>query len=239
MPSPPKFCVFEPNTNAAVGNPSHFYSWEHLPNYFLHSQLVRDCIVEMTHERMFPLDNRAVADIGCGAGRWLLEFAQWEGRNLHGIDLEESRIRRAMELLPSADLHTGDARRLPWANDSFDLVSQFTLFTSILNDAVKKQIAAEMLRVLKPGGVILWYDFRVNNPRNRGVRGIAKAEIHSLFPGCTIRLRRVTLAPPLARMTVPLSWIAASILEKLPFLRTHHLGIIRKAGGPVSQASPR
>jgi len=219
--------------------PSHFYSWEHLPNYFLHSQLVRECIVELSREHMFPLENRAVADIGCGAGRWLLEFAQWEGRNLHGIDLDESRVRRAMEMLPSADLHSGDARRLPWANNSFDLVSQFTLFTSILNDAVKKQIAAEMLRVLKPGGVILWYDFRVNNPRNRGVRGIAPAEIRSLFPDCAVRLRRVTLAPPLARITVPVSWIAASAFEKLPFLRTHHLGIIRKITGASSQASSK
>jgi hypothetical protein len=85
-----------------------------------------------------------------------------------------------------------------------------------------------MLRVVKPDGLILWFDFRVNNPRNRNVRAIDPAEIHSLFPNCDIRLRSVTLAPPLARAVVPISWIAAGLLEKVPFLRTHYLGIIHK-----------
>jgi ubiquinone/menaquinone biosynthesis C-methylase UbiE len=177
---------------------------------------------------MFPLENRSVADIGCGSGRWLLEFAQWEASGLHGIELDPGRLQRAKERLPSADLQTGDARHLPWADNSFDLVSHFTVFSSILNDSVRKQIAAEMLRVAKPGGVVLWYDFRVNNPRNPNVRGVTAREIRELFPGCDIRLRSVTLAPPLARAVVPVSWIAALLLEKLPFLRTHYLGIIRK-----------
>lgn len=208
--------------------PQDYYSWGRLSNYFHHTQLVRDCITELNREHMFPLVNRCVADIGCGSGKWLLEFAQWDASALHGIDLDESRIRLAKDQLPSADLHAGDARQLPWQNDSFDLVSQFTLFTSILNDTVKKQIAQEMLRVVKPNGAILWFDFRYNNPWNRSVSGIASAEIHSLFPNCEIKLRRVTLAPPLARRIVPISWIAASVLEKSPFLRTHYLGIIRK-----------
>ena len=208
--------------------PHDFYSWGRLSNCFHHTQLVRDAIAELTREKMFPLENRRVADIGCGSGRWLLEFAQWDASDLHGIDLDESQIRRAKERFPSADLHAGDARHLPWEDYSFDLVSQFTLFTSILNDTVKRQIAQEMLRVVKPDGVILWFDFRFDNPHNSSVSGIESDEIHSLFPDCAIRLRRVTLAPPLARLVVPISWIAASLLEKVPLLRTHNLGIIRK-----------
>jgi SAM-dependent methyltransferase len=208
--------------------PRDFYSWGRLSNYFLDTQLVRDCITELTRERMFPLENRSVADIGCGSGRWLLEFAQWEAKDLHGIELDESRLRHARERLASADLCTGDARYLPWRDESFDLVSQFTLFSSILNDSMKRRIAAEMMRVTKPTGIILWFDFRINNPRNANVRGIDAAEIRSLFPGCKVRLRRVTLAPPIARAVIPLSWIGASILEKIPFLRTHYLAIIRK-----------
>jgi SAM-dependent methyltransferase len=208
--------------------PRDFYSWGRSPNCFHHTQLVRAAIAELTRENMFPLENRRVADIGCGTGRWLLEFAQWDANDLHGIDLDEFQIQRAKQRFPLADLHAGDARRLPWEDNSFDLVSQFTLFTSILSETVKKQIAQEMVRVLKPCGVIVWFDFRFDNPRNRSVRGIGSDEIHSLFPDCAIRLRRVTLAPPLARLVVPISWIAASLLEKVPLLRTHNLGIIRK-----------
>jgi len=208
--------------------PRDFYSWSRLPNYFADSQLVRDCIAELKRENKFPLENLSVADIGCGSGRWLLEFAQWEASEIHGIELDEARWRRAKDRLPSADLHVGDARHLPWADGSFDLVSQFTLFSSILNGTVKKQVAAEMARVAKPNGVILWFDLRFNNPRNPGVRGIGAKEIERLFPDCDVRLRSVTLAPPIARLVVPVSWVAACVLEKLPFLRTHYLGVIRK-----------
>ena len=209
--------------------PQGFYSWERESNCFTYTQLIRECISQLTQEKIFPLTNRSVADIGCGTGTWLLEFAQWEASELYGIDLDESRIARAKARFPSATLQVGDARHLPWPSNSFDLVSQFTVFTSILNETVKKQIAREMWRVTKPGGVILWFDFRVNNPRNKSVRGISSNEIHSLFPDCSIRLRRVTLAPPLARRIVPVSWIAACLLEKIPVLRTHYLGIIRKS----------
>jgi ubiquinone/menaquinone biosynthesis C-methylase UbiE len=208
--------------------PQSFYRWDRTFNYFAQTQLVRECIVELTREKMFPLENRSVADIGCGTGTWLLELAQWGASDLHGIDLDESQIERARSRFPSAQVHVGDARELPWQSNSFDLVSQFVLFTSILNTAVKEQIAREMWRVVKPGGLILWFDFYVNNPRNRNVRGISSTEINSLFPYGRIRLRRVTLAPPIARRIVPLSWIAACLLEKIPILRTHYLGIIRK-----------
>jgi len=179
---------------------------------------------------MFPLNARLVVDVGCGYGRWLAEFLQWgaDGSNLYGIDLNEGRIKKARKTVGLADLRIGDACRLPWGDGAFDLATQFTLFTSILDIEVKRGIAREMLRVLKPDGLILWYDFRYNNPRNPSVRGIESEEIRSLFPGCAITLEKVTLAPPVVRRVVPVSWLAALMLEKVPFLRTHYLGVIKK-----------
>jgi SAM-dependent methyltransferase len=161
---------------------------------------------------------------------WLLEFCQWGclPEQVAGIDLDEGRLAEARRRLPAADLRLGDARELPWPDASFNLLTQFTVFTSILHQGVKRKIADEMLRVLKPGGAILWYDFRYNNPRNPHVRGIGVAEIRSLFPGCEVRLRSVTLAPPVARQVVPVSWVAALLLQDIPLLRTHYLGVISK-----------
>ena len=51
---------------------------------------------------------------------------------------------------------------------------QSTCFTSILDQEMKKSIAREVLRVLKDEGIILWYDFRYNNPKNPDVKGIEK-----------------------------------------------------------------
>src|SRR5579862_9792901 len=75
--------------------PQGFYRWDHPHNFYIHTQLVRDCIAVLSRESLFPLEQRSVADIGCGSGTWLLEFAQWEASELHGIDLDESKIARA------------------------------------------------------------------------------------------------------------------------------------------------
>jgi hypothetical protein len=40
---------------------------------------------------------------------------------------------------------------------------------------------AEMARVLAANGVIVWYDFSVNNPRNPHVRGVKLTEILELL----------------------------------------------------------
>jgi ubiquinone/menaquinone biosynthesis C-methylase UbiE len=142
------------------------------------------------------------------------------------------RIRRrfawARRRIPQADLRVGSASELPWPDESFDLVSQFTVFTSILDPALKRAVAAEMLRILKPGGAILWFDFRVSNPANPQVCGIPAREIRSLFAGCEIALASVLLAPPLSRLIARWSWTLAELLHALPMFRTHYAGIICK-----------
>ncbi|MCC7210276.1 MAG: hypothetical protein IT451_00360 [Candidatus Brocadia sp.] len=45
---------------------------------------------------------------------------------------------------------------------------------------MKKGIAAEMLRVLEPDGVILWYDYYMNNPKNPDVKGVKKRNSRTL-----------------------------------------------------------
>src|SRR5262249_38083727 len=91
-----------------------------------------------------------------------------------------------------------------------------------LHDGVKREIAGEMLRIVKPKGAILWVDFRFNNPRNPNVRGIGAREIRDLFPDCEVKLSSTTLAPPIARRIVPVSWTLGLALESLPFLLTHY-----------------
>lgn len=93
---------------------------------------------------------------------------------------------------------------------------------------MKQQIASEMLLVVKSDGLIVWYDYHVNNPWNPDVRGVKKKEIRRLFPDCRIELRRITLAPPLARWLAPRSWLLAQLLERIPILCTHYIGIIQK-----------
>jgi len=175
------------------------------------------------------LDGRSVLDIGCGDGTWLMVFRGLGATNLSGIELSDQRCARAKQNVPDAELVSGSAHQLPWPDGHFDVVSQFVVFTSILDSNLKQRIAAEMLRVVKPSGVILWYDFRVNNPRNRQVRGIGKSEIAALFPFCDVQLNSLLLAPPLASLVVPRYLRLASALEIVRFLRTHYLGILKRS----------
>ena len=180
---------------------------------------------------VFPRTGDVCLEVGCGAGGWLADFISWGVRepDLHGIDIDALRIRRAKEILPAADLRVGDAAKLPWDNGSFNVVICSTLFTSILDLSVRCLIADEIVRVLAPGGALLWYDFAFNNPKNPHVRGISKGEVRKLFPQLAGNIRSVTLAPPLARLIVPRSWTVATILEAIPFLRTHLLATLIKS----------
>ena len=169
----------------------------------------------------------SVLDIGCGDGTWLKLFHDLGAEKLAGIELRKGPYTAAARNLPEAELVCGSAHQLPWPDAHFDVVSQFVVFTSILDWELRQRIAAEMLRVVKPSGVILWYDFRVNNPCNPNVRGVGKGEIAALFPFAELQLRSLILAPPLARVIVPRSPSLASALERIPFLRTHYLGVIK------------
>jgi ubiquinone/menaquinone biosynthesis C-methylase UbiE len=177
------------------------------------------------------LDTKKILEIGCGTGYWLREFIKWgaQPENIVGIDLLPDRVAEARKLCPeTVKIYCGSAAQLAFSDATFDLVLQSTVFTSVLAPDTKQQIAAEMLRVLKRDGLILWYDFHVNNPWNPHVCGVKKREIQQLFPGCRIELQRLTLAPPLTRWLVLRSWLLAYLLEKIPLFCTHYLGVLRK-----------
>jgi SAM-dependent methyltransferase len=206
------------------------YSYFNQANLFVIHQRERALIHALKELRLTDLWDRKILDIGCGSGGFLREFVTYgaKPKNLYGIDLLEERIEKARELNPNIDYRCKDASNLPYEDRFFDIVMQFTVFTSILDAGMKEKIASGMLRVLKADGTIIWYDYYVNNPWNPDVKGVKKKEISHLFPNCKISLKRVTLAPPLGRVLVPFSVILCSFLEKVPLLCTHYLGWIQK-----------
>lgn len=177
------------------------------------------------------LQTKRILEVGCGTGYWLRQFIQWGARpeNLTGADLLSERIEKARDLCPAGvRLECRDASTLPIDDESMDLAAQFTVFTSILDQAMKAAMAAEIHRVLKPGGWLLWYDYFLDNPWNPDVRGVGKREIRRLFPAFEIRLERVTVAPPLGRMLGRVSPLAYQVAGSLKVFCTHYLGILRK-----------
>jgi SAM-dependent methyltransferase len=211
-----------PGDRYAFSNPSHLFTMQ---------EREAAVLALLARERLLPLGERSVLEIGCGGGQWLLDFVRWgaDPARLHGIDLLPERIAQARRVCaPEVALSRAAGSAVPYADARFDLVLQATVFSSILDPSVRQAMAAEMLRVLRPGGAVLWYDLRVNNPRNPDVRRVGREEIAALFPGCRLTLRRVTLAPPLTRLLAARAGTLARVLAAVPALRTHHLGVLRK-----------
>jgi SAM-dependent methyltransferase len=149
-------------------------------------------------------------------------------QRVYGIDLTFARVLSGTRAgIPH--LVCADGARIPFRDGVFDLALMNTVMTSVLSDTVRSAIVLDVLRILRPGGLVAWYDF-IWNPRNRETRGVVRKELARLFPGCRIRSERVTLAPPIARAVVP-RWPAGAVaLNRVPYLRSHLIATIRKPG---------
>ena len=196
--------------------------------------LERRIIEALRRHKMTPLTQKRILEVGCGTGWMLRKTVSWGARpeNLSGVDLLENAIDAARRSCADMDLRCANAEELPFQDEAFDMVMQFTAFTSILDENVKKRIAEEMLRVMTPSGVLLWYDYFVSKPTNADVKGIGRREILRLFPNCSLDFRKVTLAPPIARAIAPFSFLLCYLLDKIPWLRTHYLVVIKKESSP-------
>lgn len=178
----------------------------------------------------FPLERRRILDVGCGAGERLAAFEDWGARpeNLFGVDLIPERIRAARKNYPQITFELANAEELPFADGTLDLVTVFTVFTSILDRRMAANVCREINRALVPGGAVVWYDFRMHNPLNRHVRGISHLQIQNLFPGFMMKLETISLLPPLARRLGRLTNLLYPPLSSVPFLRSHYLGVLLK-----------
>lgn len=170
-----------------------------------------------------------ILDVGCGGGGELRRLASLGAGpdRLAGIDLMPARAEAARRILPQARIETGSAHAMPFADGSFDLICQFVVFSSVVDPEMRRAIAREMLRVLKPGGRILWYDARKAKTTPDFVP-IPISEIRTLFPGCSIKTKPVTLGWKATRRVVPRSRAAASLLQRLPFMCSHVAAVIER-----------
>jgi ubiquinone/menaquinone biosynthesis C-methylase UbiE len=208
------------------------YAWRNPSYIFTIHQRQRAIVRLLIKHKIISLEGKSILEIGCGKGGVLVDFHRFISREdqLFGIDILSDRIRDAKELLPGANIIQANGQTLPYVSKSFDLVLQFTALSSILDGGIRNEICREMVRVLRPPGMIIWYDFWLN-PTNRHTHGIKPPEIRRMFPGCSFHFQKVTLAPPIARRIVPISAILAALLEKVRIFNSHYLVAIH----PLSQ----
>ncbi|MGD2168387.1 MAG: methyltransferase domain-containing protein [Gammaproteobacteria bacterium] len=101
-----------------------------------------------------------ILDVCCGQGRHVLELARRGFKNLSGVDRSHYLITRAKRVFRqrgfSATLREGDARKLRFPDDSFDIVyiagNSFGYFETMEDDLA---VLSEIRRLLRPGGQLL------------------------------------------------------------------------------------
>jgi len=112
--------------------------FEHYSHDVLAAILQRSAVGADTH----------LLDIACGSG-WALRHAEGMGTTTAGIDAAPALIDIARERVPNSDLRVGSMFDLPWADDSFDVVTSINGIWGGCEPAL-----VEAFRVLKPGGEI-------------------------------------------------------------------------------------
>ena len=188
----------------------------------------RDAAVQELLARSLPGGPARLLDVGCGDGTLIgTVLRRWPDVEITGVDLLPDRIDEARRSVPDATFIVASADVLPLAAATFDVVTAITLFSSIPSADMERSAAAEIGRVLRPGGWLVWYDLRYDNPSNPEVHGLSSRRLGELFPGWSQQLRSITLAPPVARRLGPLTSTAYPILHAIPSLRSHLVGRLR------------
>ena len=102
----------------------------------------------------------SILDLCCGQGRHTIEFFNRGFKNIEGLDRSHYLIQRAKSRIKkkgySIKFKEGDARKLPYKNDAFDVVlilgNSFGYFETVQDDI---RVLKEVFRVLKPWGKLL------------------------------------------------------------------------------------
>ncbi|HEY4696232.1 MAG TPA: methyltransferase domain-containing protein, partial [Candidatus Hydromicrobium sp.] len=97
-----------------------------------------------------------ILDLCCGQGRHCIELANRGFKNVEGLDRSHYLIQRAKKESLMIKFREGDARKLPYSPDTFDVVmilgNSFGYFETSKEDMM---VLKEVLRVLKPWGRFL------------------------------------------------------------------------------------
>jgi ubiquinone/menaquinone biosynthesis C-methylase UbiE len=118
-------------------------------------------------------------DLGCGTGT---HAARWPASMYTGLDSNPLAIATACRRCPDHSFICGDARRLPFAPDSFATIMICGVLHH-LTDADVKLVLRECARVLQQRGqLIVWEDIPIQNPLN-----FIGAAVHWLDQGQFIR----------------------------------------------------
>ena len=112
-----------------------------------------------------------VLEIACNMATTSIDIAKRFNCHIIGIDMDKSALTKAKQnviknnVSQLVDIQQADASKLPFADNSFDVVINEAMLT-MYADKTKARLLNEYFRVLKPGGKLLTHDIMLVNPEN-------------------------------------------------------------------------
>lgn len=128
--------------------------------------------------------NSRILDYGCGYGRTLAQLISAGYQNAVGVDFSQAMLARCRDEVSQATVVLSDGHSIPLQADSCDTVLLFAVLTCIPGDDEQRRQLAEVMRVLRPGGVIYISDLLVNHDarnRERYERDAARFKCYGVF----------------------------------------------------------
>jgi SAM-dependent methyltransferase len=226
--------------------------------YTFYMQGLEWSLLDALRRSPVDLEGANALDIGCGSGYLLHRLIEFGVGQATGVDLMPGRIEAARRRYPQPRFVCANAADLPFADGEFDIVTQFTCLSSVLDPGLRAAIAAEMWRVLRPGGIIVSYDMLpppwpvrlmrwLGEWRRRDhteateaatpTTAIAVEELRRLFPAADPRHASVGLAFGLCAIAAR-SRLAAQLLARVPILREHAIGVVVKPATRPDEVQP-
>ena len=127
-------------------------------------------------------------------------------------------------------LITGSHTRLP-DKEKYDVIFLNTVLSSIYDEDKRLDILRILTKKLNKNGIILIFDFIVNNPKNSFTRRLDYKKIFKTFYHFEIKKNKVILAPLISRILYKFGLPTGIIFEFIPILRflyTHICILIKK-----------
>jgi arsenite methyltransferase len=131
-----------------------------------------------------------VLDVGCGRGLFAIGAAKrlktgrvtgvdvWRAQDLSGNTADAARENAKTEgVADKIKIDTADARKLPFQDDSFDVVLSSLVLHNIESDADRAAALREMCRVLKTGGRLAIFDIFHTAEYAKSLQAIGLADL--------------------------------------------------------------
>ncbi len=155
-------------------------------------------------------------DLGCGQGWYLAEMRKL-GYSVDGTDYSQGQLDKAFVNLEQQGAAEGrlvqaDAQALPFESNSFDFVYSINAIHHLLEAGAQDRALAEIVRVLKPGGIFMLHEINTENPVFRWYMGYLFPLIKKIDEG-----NEEWVLPTALPKTAGASWAEGSI-EYFTFL---------------------